>query len=617
MTLPAAVEPARTAEGSRSLDLGPLSALAGQVLVTGAASQVSQVITRLLNQLTAAGIPWLRVGRLPARGVDSRAFTVVDLMDPHGVPLTIDPFSPEPGYPPAAHAEALSGLLAAAFDLPASFRDVLVLALDRLDAARGAHESAPTTRQLERAVVAVARELGRPESVQSALRGFIGVRLGGLRGLGTGLLLGGGHPVDTAELLSRNVDLVTGNVGGAEGRALLSGAVALRVAEHACRQSPTAAGDLPRHVMVLEEAGLLFSDPRAVGQVTRLFRDAAAHGAGAIITERAPVPGAPWPAGAVALTTAYVPAAQGPASVSAAPYARSPQVRDTIEQRISAPNPSDVARLAAFRATSCGRSCRTERPCARGEIATATALADARDQEAAWLRVWVTALLLAFLTGRPLPVASAPLRAARARGRRVMECALAIAVDHAVAERASALRTCFPPAALARALALVAADLLYDGPRPATAGHVWVIPQLRWAHEATRVGWARVPAPPAAIRPGDLAPPLDFALAGLPDWTGIVAADRLGLLLRHPLSLEAAANRDIAAAALFGECGQVEFETTLAADVTLALPPPSSYGTIPLDSSLPPDLSCLSEATRLMGSEADWLVPVLWWTRSG
>ena len=46
----------------------------------------------------------------------------------------------------------------------------------------------------------------------------------------------------------------------------------------------------------------------------------------------------------------------------------------------------------------------------------------------------------------------------------------------------------------------------------ARTGQVWVIPQLRWAHEAARVGWER-----DEVRPDDLAPPLDFVLAGLHD----------------------------------------------------------------------------------------------------
>lgn len=113
---------------------------------------------------------------------------------------------------------------------------------------------------------------------------------------------------------------------------------------------------------------------------------------------------------------------------------------------------------------------------------------------------------------------------------------------------------------------------------------------------------------------------MDFALAGLPDWTGITAGDRLRLLLRHSLSLEAEPNRELAATALFGERGQVVFEAGLAADLALVLPCPSAN---PADSPSFPRLltgrmtSRLSEAMRLMGYQAEWLVPVLRWTGNG
>ena len=54
------------------------------------------------------------------------------------------------------------------------------------------------------------------------------------------------------------------------------------------------------------------------------------------------------------------------------------------------------------------------------------------------------------------------------------------------------------------------------------------------------------------LRPDDLAPPLDFALAGLPDWPGIRVADRLRGLRRHPLAMESERNRAAAMTALLG-----------------------------------------------------------------
>jgi hypothetical protein len=631
MSVCTATNPARTRGVPRALELGipvdgqgregepfrvPLSVLTGQVLVTGGTEEVTQAVTRLLGQLSAAGIPWLRVGRLPARTPDPSGVTVVDLTDPLGVPLTIDPFLPEPGYPEIAHADALSALLEAVFGPPGPYQDVLTLALRGLYAARAPREPAPATSQVERAVLAAARDLGYGEDAERSLREFVRIRLGGLRGPATGMLLGGGYPADTAELVRREVDLVTGDVGGAEGRALLAGAVALRVAEYACR-FPRVAPGLPRHVLVLEEAGSLLHGSCAARRVSRLLGDAGAHGTGIIVTEHAPAPAALWLPEGVALAIAHEPGT----ALAAGPVLRGPVTLRVPPPdgaaRPSAGQPS-VAALIGHRTGGYARSCCAGQPCARDDIAAAAALADAPAQEAAWLRLWARGLLLAFLTGRPLPAVPSPLRPAAAACRpRVMECAFSAVVERAVAERAPAVRGCFPVAALARALTGVAADMLAGRRVPVVAGQVWVIPQLRWAHEATRVGWARVPSQPDAaaggtVGPGDLAPPLDFAIAGLPDWTGILAQDRLRALLRHTLSLDAAPNRRVAATALLGEDGQGAFDAALAADLAVVGPALPSSRTIPAS-----PISPLSEAMSLMGGDSDWLVTVMRWTSNG
>src|SRR5690242_12967695 len=67
-----------------------------------------------------------------------------------------------------------------------------------------------------------------------------------------------------------------------------------------------------------------------------------------------------------------------------------------------------------------------------------------------------------------------------------------------------------------RAGAQARAGALAHAGVPARAGAVWVIPQLRWLHEMERL----TPFGRDRLRPGDIAPPLDFGLAGLPDWRG-------------------------------------------------------------------------------------------------
>ena len=623
------MEPERDAVLPRALDLGtvidgkkrdgvalrvPLSALAGQVLITGAADEVTSVIARLLEQLDAAGVPWLRVGRLAAqvggsgssrageepgsRAGDGRPadpVMVVDLADPGGVPLTLNPLEPEPGYPATAHASALCALLQAAFDLPDPLRDVLALALRHLYAA--GPDPVPTLPRLERAALEAARELGHDGAMEAVLRGLIRVRLGGLYGPATGLLLGGGHPGNVAEMISRDVDVVTGDVEGAEGRSLLAGAVTLRVAERLCQFPRTARSGAPRHVLVIEEAGLLFGGSRAAQQIGRLLADAASHGARIIMTERSPMPIAPWLARGAGLTIEH----HAGAAVVTGPWLSHP-VTIRVPRAPSPPRPrSAQGNLIARRSAGCGWSCRAQRPCTRKEIGESAELAGAA--ESAWLRLWTQILLLAFLTGRPLPAVPPPLLAAWHRlDPRPRECALATVAERAVAARAAALRGCYPAPVLIRVLTRVAADLLDGQPAPRTAGQVWVVPQLRWAYEAARVGWSgRDEVAPDTV--DIVAPPLDFALAGLPDWPGMPAGERLRLLLGHPLSQRAERNRELAATALFGAEGRASFEATLRADLATVLGGAAE--------------SHLSEATRLMDCPSEWLVRVLRWPANG
>jgi hypothetical protein len=94
---------------------------------------------------------------------------------------------------------------------------------------------------------------------------------------------------------------------------------------------------------------------------------------------------------------------------------------------------------------------------------------------------------------------------------------------------------------------------------PLRAGHVWVIPQLRWLHEADRL----CPPGQRQVSRDDVAPPLDFELAGLPDWPGIRVGDRLDALRRHRLSMAAERNRTIAATALLGAERGASFDADL------------------------------------------------------
>lgn len=230
------------------------------------------------------------------------------------------------------------------------------------------------------------------------------------------------------------------------------------------------------------------------------------------------------------------------------------------------------------------------------------------DLHDAWTRLWTIVLGLAFLAGRTLPAPPPRVRQDTVCHPRRTDRLVESLAGRMAAERGAALRGCYPPAALARALAGAGKRMLDGHPLPARAGQVWVIPQLRWAHEAARVGWER-----DGVRPDDLAPPLDFVLAGLPDWPGITTGQRLDMLLRHPAALTAPANRALAATALYGADGKAAFAGSLAADLALANPEPTpssrtDNGVSPVHKVEP---AILTEAMRLMDCPAEWLIAFL------
>jgi hypothetical protein len=132
---------------------------------------------------------------------------------------------------------------------------------------------------------------------------------------------------------------------------------------------------------------------------------------------------------------------------------------------------------------------------------------------------------------------------------------------------------------------------------PFRAGQVWVIPQLRWLHEAERLN----PLGQAEIRLDDLAPPLDFGLAGLPDWPGIRVRDRLAALRRHPLSMESPRNREPAWTALLGADGRAGWDADLAS-AAIGIGPQARLNHV-----------ARAMAIGARGAEPGWLEVVLSW----
>jgi hypothetical protein len=238
--------------------------------------------------------------------------------------------------------------------------------------------------------------------------------------------------------------------------------------------------------------------------------------------------------------------------------------------------PGPVPPLLSRRSTACGPVCTGERACTLAEMRAAEVLAADGSPADAWLRVWVQALILAFLTNHARPAVPAALRGRwdELDGRR-RECLLATVVDAAVAVRARALRPSYDPEHLAANVAQAARRALSAGAGPPVtrAGPDWVIPQLRWLHELDRV----CPGVDGAPDPDRCAPPLDFDLPGLADWPGARIGHRLRALRRHRLSVELPGNRLAAWTALLREDDQHAFTGDLAV-LGVGLPPGAQLG---------------------------------------
>jgi uncharacterized protein len=550
----------------------------------------------LLAELSSAGRPWLAIDMAGSANLvrSPGDVTVIDIADPYAAPVTVNPLEPGPGYPVQAHSDRLAGLFEAAFGPAEPVAAALRAGLRRTYANCGwdpAGAAAPGTvmppavplfrqlpavplfRQLRVAVMAAAEDLGFSTSMRAAVRAFLRARLDALWAGPAGRFLEGGHPVDVGSLQCGRV-LVTGSgVADDDAASFLAGVLLVRLAEQlrprggpgrhnrdSC--TPQADQEGSRFTVVIAAAGhLTGASLRGAGWFGRLLDDLRSCGADIIMA-------GPHASARKAVTDAFSAPGAFSAAAGASPApagASSPAGADHGETvgRFGPPV------LAGRRSAACGERC-GRRPCDGYELHAAGLLA--HDDGQAWLRLWVQTLVLAFLTGRPLPHVPVPLQSGwRTLSPRRRECVLATVIDGAVTVRATALRPSYDPRFLMSVVRVVTTRTLDAGaplplpagavwPRsalPFRAGHVWVIPQLRWLHEIERLNQA-------GLDPDDIAPPLDFALSGLLDWPGIRVMDRLSGLRRHPLSLASERNRQLATIALLGVDGPACLHADLA-----------------------------------------------------
>ncbi|MEV1003640.1 ATP-binding protein [Nonomuraea sp. NPDC050202] len=627
----------------------PLATLNRHAFVTGATgSGKSQTVRHLLEQLSRARIPWLAIE--PAKseyaamaGRVDEPVTVINPSAPDGVPFSVNPLEPEPGYPVQAHIDMVRALFMAAFDAEEPFPQIMSLALQRVYEATGwdvvtggavpgsnVPPSVPTLEQLQQHAMDVIKEIGYGREVQADVEGFISLRLRSLRVGSAGRFFEGGHPADIGGLLERQVVLAIEDVANDEDKAFLMGTLIIRIVEHLRMRARRERSAELRHVIVIEEAHRLLRDrghgrasTHAVELLAGMLAEIRAYGEGIVVAEQIPTKLVSDVVKNTALKVVHrLPAEDdrqlvgaamnlsdeqsrhvvslqpGSAAVFADGMDRPLRVRVPLGESREKALPGPPPPIRGRRSAACGAQCRTGQACTLVELREADVLAGAA--EWAWLRIWCDTVVLAFVGNRPLPGVPRALSAAWADlPARRRECLLATLIERSVQRRAWSLRTWFDPALLTEKAAETATRLLAGvdsgGERP---GASWVIPQVRWLHEVDRLFPYGQPAPNLRSP----APPMEYALFRQPGGTGpgSVEPELLGhrakALRHHPLSMEVDHNRALAWRVILGDD---EHESVQRDIVTVAIGVESSART--------------RHVGQTMG--AGWLESVLSWPR--
>ncbi|WP_246075699.1 ATP-binding protein, partial [Nonomuraea terrae] len=524
----------------------PLATLNRHAFITGATgSGKSQTVRHLLEQLSSARIPWLAIE--PAKseyaamaGRIDGPVTVINPSAPDGVPFSVNPLEPEPGYPVQAHIDMVRALFMAAFDAEEPFPQIMSLALQRVYEATGwdvvtggavpgsnVPPSVPTLEQLQQHAMDVIKEIGYGREVQADVEGFISLRLRSLRVGSAGRFFEGGHPADIGGLLERDVVLAIEDVANDEDKAFLMGTLIIRIVEHLRMRARKEKSPGLRHVIVIEEAHRLLRDrgqgrasTHAVELLAGLLAEVRAYGEGIVVAEQIPTKLVSDVVKNTALKVVHrLPAEDdrklvgaamnlsdeqsrhvvslqpGSAAVFADGMDRPLRVRVPLGESREKAVPGPPPPIRGRRSAACGTQCRNGLACTLMELREADVLADAPDW--AWLRIWCDTVVLAFVTNRPLPGVPRALSAAWGDlPVRRRECLLATLIERSVQRRAWALRSWFDPALLTEKAAETAGRLLggldNGGER---LGASWVIPQVRWLHEVDRLFPYGHPAP--------------------------------------------------------------------------------------------------------------------------
>ncbi len=516
-------------EPVRKLSVG-LSTLNRHVFVSGATgSGKSETVRRLLEQLTAAGVPWLVIEPAKAEyhkmaGVIAPEKVVLIRLGSGNHAVTLNPLEPSSTqkggdrqtFPLATHIAMIRELFAASFDIEDPFPQILSVALEKSyealgwDTATGEYAGGeggqgryPLLSDLRRHALAAVDELGYGREVSDNVRAAVDVRINSLRNGSAGRFFETGHPIDLDALATKNVVLQIEDLGNERDQAFLIGAVLIRWTEM-LRLKGDSAGEL-RHMLVIEEAHRLLratEDARSssIEQFANLLAEVRAYGQGVIVAEQIPsklisdviknsalkimhrlpslddrdVVGA----------TMNLEQAQSESVVSFAP-GRAAVHADGMDRPIlvsvAEPPRSHRAKLDSApvmtRSESCSAECSSGSRCSQKDLAAASRLAtdDA-------FQLWVDFAVMASVTGEvPIMVVPAHLNRWKriAVKRRHLRCALGIAADVSVGARALEMFPFYEPAELARSLS-DSMEVAVSGRAGHTADTRWQLAEFRW-----------------------------------------------------------------------------------------------------------------------------------------
>jgi hypothetical protein len=488
----------------------PLSSLNRHVFVCGATGAgKSQTVRNLLEHV---GVPWLVVEpakaeyRLMAARLGSGEVIRIRPGELGAPAAGINPLEPAVGpdgsrFPLQTHADLLRSLFLAAFEADEPFPQVLAAALSRcyeqagwdLVTGTGVSASYPGLEDLQGAAMAVVDEIGYGREVRDNVRGFVTVRIGSLRLGTTGRFLDGGHPIDFAALLDRNVVLEIEDAGDDHDKAFLMGAVLIRLIEYLrlrARCEPAGPVRL-RHLTVIEEAHRLLRQPgvnggaaaHAVEMFADLLAEIRAYGEGLIIAEQIPAKLISDVIKNTAMKIVHrLPALDDREAVGATINLRQEQSEylvtlvpgeaavhaDGMDYPLLARMPDGTSREAVpaacasagvvigRRSPTCGADCVGE-ACTLGQMRAAQ-LADGR------ITLWAELSVIAHLTGWTMPAPRARLtNDLHAMDFRLRDCALSQAVDSAVAARASVTYQAVNPGVLAGHVVAAMRQAISDG----------------------------------------------------------------------------------------------------------------------------------------------------------